>query len=622
MTAIKVHGIIFGVFSGILNYIENTKAVYDMVTNDFNEKANRLIHEKSPYLLQHAHNPIDWYPWTEEAFEKAREEDKPIFLSIGYSTCRWCHNMNRDCFQDEEVAELLNRYFVSIKVDREERPDIDNVYMTFAEAISGSAGWPLTLLLTPEKKPFFAGTYFPKRSRKGMIGLIDLLEKVKNLWQTRRRDLIEESNQILKIVDTNYNTLLKGNIDKDILNKAKNELESIFDEEFGGFSKRPKFPLPQYILFLLEYGKKFDDPRALGMAKFTLENMYKGGIFDHVGFGFYRYSVDNKWLVPHFEKMLYDNALLGMVYTRAYEITGETLYRDVAVKIYQFVLSELTSEEGGFYSALDAETEGEEGKYYTFTYNEIINLLGEEFGKYYCEHYNITEEGNFEGKNIPNLIGKDLKSITFEEMSKLDSIRDMILIYREKRTKPFRDEKILTSWNGLMISSLAYGGKVFDNRIFIRKAKEAADFAISNLIDKEGNLLSIYVDGKSYNYGLLEDYSFFIYGLLSLHDVIKDKVYLEISKKLTDDMLELFEEEGALCHYSSLSEPLIIKSRPIYDGAIPSGNAFALLVLGRLYKFTNDKKYYETAEEIIKSYGGDINKNPIAYMYSILSLLI
>jgi len=582
---------------------------------------NRLINEKSPYLLYHAHNPIDWYPWTEEAFEKARNEDKPIFLSIGYSTCRWCHNMNRDCFQDEEVAELLNRYFVPIKVDREERPDIDHVYITFAEAINGSAGWPLTVFLTPEKKPFFAGTYFPKRSRGGMIGLIDLLERVKDLWQIRKEDLIEESNEIVKKVERKYNRVLKGNVDRDILNKARGQLESSFDEKFGGFSKRPKFPLPQYILFLLEYGKKFSDNRAIDMAKFTLENMYKGGIFDHVGFGFYRYSVDHKWLVPHFEKMLYDNALLGLAYTKAYEITGEITYRDVANKIYEFVLRELTSEGGGFYSALDAETENEEGKYYTFEYNEIIELLGKELGKFYCEHYGITEEGNFEGKNIPNLIGKDLKSITVQDMDKLDRIRNIILTYREKRPKPFRDEKIITSWNGLMITSLAYGAKAFDNRIFLRKAKEAADFIIANSIDNEGNLLAIHIDGKSYNYGFLTDYAFFIYALLTLYDVTQEYVYLEIGKKLTKKMIELFGEEGALYYNSNISEKLIIRPKDIYDGAIPSGNSFALFVLGKLYTITKDNKYYEKALQIINSYGGNINRDPASYMYSLLFLI-
>ncbi len=583
--------------------------------------ANRLIKEKSPYLKQHAYNPINWYPWTEEAFEKANKEDKPIFLSIGYSTCRWCHNMNRDCFQDQEVAELLNRYFIPIKVDREERPDIDHVYIIFAEAISGNAGWPLNLFLTPDKKPFFAGTYFPKRSSKGMLGLIDLLEKVNDLWQTRKEDLIEESKEIVRIVDTEFNTLEKGTINEDILKKTRVELEKMFDVEFGGFSKRPKFPLPQYILFLLEYGHKFDDNRALDMAKFTLDNMYKGGIFDHVGFGFYRYSVDEKWLVPHFEKMLYDNALLGIAYTRAYEITGESIYRDVAVKTYTFVLNELTSEEGAFYSALDAETEGEEGKYYTFEYDEIIKLLGEEFGKFYCEHYDITKEGNFEGKNIPNLLGKDIKSISFEDMIKLDSMRDRILSYREKRTKPFRDEKILTSWNGLMIGSLAYGGKVLDNNVFIRKAKEAADFIIANLIDLEGNLLSVHMDGESYNLGNLHDYAFFAYGLLTLYQVTNDVVYFEIGRKLANKTLELFGEEGALYYNSHISEELVIRPRDIYDGAIPSGNSFALRVLGKLYDFTKDNMYYEKAKEIINSYGGNINNSTTEYVYSILSLI-
>lgn len=590
---------------------------------DNNKFKNKLIYQKSPYLLQHAHNPINWYPWGEEALKKAVDENKPIFLSIGYSTCRWCHNMNRESFQDEEVANILNNHYVPIKVDREERPDLDKVYITFAEAMTGSAGWPLTLILTPEKKPFFSGTYFPKKTKNRMIGLIDLLNRIKDTWTTGEKKILEESNYILKEVDKMYNSYTEGNIEKDILGKTKKELEDIFDEVNGGFSYRPKFPLPQYILFLLEYGGKMNDEKAMDMAKLTLDNMYKGGIFDHIGFGFYRYSVDEKWLVPHFEKMLYDNALIGMAYTKAYEKTKEPLYKEVTEKILEFLLRDMVSEEGGFYSALDAETEGEEGKYYVFDKEEIIDVLGEDYGEFYCSYYDITEKGNFEGKSNPNLIAQDLNKINDIDKGKLESMRDMVFQYREKRTKPHRDEKILTSWNGLIISALAYSGKVFANSVYINNAKRAADFIIANSIDNEGFLLSTHINGESYNYGFLEDYTFFIFGLLTLYEVSGDEVYLEISKKLNEDMLKLFwdEKDGGLCYYSSIAEELILKPKDIYDGAIPSGNSIAALNLIKLYRITEDENLYEKYKGILRIFGSDINRNPTAHVYSILSLM-
>jgi uncharacterized protein YyaL (SSP411 family) len=583
---------------------------------------NKLIYQKSPYLLQHAYNPIDWYPWGKEAFDKAKDENKPIFLSIGYSTCRWCHNMNRESFQDEEVADILNKYYVPIKVDREERPDIDKVYITFAEAMTGSAGWPLNLILTPDKKPFFAGTYFPKKTKNRMMGLIDLLNKVNKAWERDKENIIKESNYILEEVDTRYNSYSSGNIGKDILDKTKKELENVFDEVNGGFSYRTKFPLPQYILFLLEYGHRKNDEKALTMAEFTLENMYKGGIFDHVGFGFYRYSVDEKWLVPHFEKMLYDNALLGIAYTKAYEIMKEPFYKEVAEKIYEFVLRDMVSEEGGFYSALDAETEGEEGKFYIFEYDEIIDLLGREYGEFYCSYYDITKEGNFEGKNIPNLIGKKLISIDEVDKGKLESMRDMLLSYRNNRIKPHRDEKVLTSWNGLMISALAYGYKIFGNKVYIDRAKKAADFIIANSIDKDGRLLSTYISGESYNFGFLEDYAFFIHGLLELYEVTNDEVYLGISKKLIYIMLELFwdNKNGGLFYYSSISEQLILKPKDIYDGAIPSGNSIAAIDLIRFFNITKENDIYEKYNNLLYAFGDDINRNPISHAYTIISL--
>lgn len=584
---------------------------------------NRLAYEKSPYLLQHKDNPINWYPWGEEALQKSKEENKPIFLSIGYSTCRWCHNMNRESFQDEEVAEILNKYFIPIKVDREERPDLDKVYIYFAEALTGYAGWPLTVFLTPDKIPFYAGTYFPKRSQNNRIGLIELLNKIKDLWKERKEEIIKDSNNILEEVDKSFNRIRKGNIDEDIFYRTYKELENSFDETYGGFTKEPKFPLPQYILYLLIYGWNLNNEKALKMAEFTLESMYKGGLFDHVGFGFYRYSTDKKWLVPHFEKMLYDNALLGIAYTKVYEVTGKPLYKEVAEKIYKFVLGELLSDEGGFYSALDAETEGEEGKYYVFTYDEIIGLLGEELGEFYCKHYDITREGNFEGKNIPNLISKNLEDISKQDWAVLDSLRDMILTYREERVKPHRDEKILTSWNGLMIASLAYGGKILNKDLFIRKAKEAADFIIENSIDQEGKLLAIHINGVSYNYGFLEDYAYFSLGLLTLYDVTGDEKYLSLAKKLVYDMLDLFwdDEDKAMFYYSQISESLILRPKDIYDGATPSGNSIAAMVLNKLYRILRDESLYEKHRELLMAYGKDLNENPTAHLYSLLALM-
>lgn len=584
---------------------------------------NRLAYEKSPYLLQHKDNPINWYPWGEEALQKSKEENKPIFLSIGYSTCRWCHNMNRESFQDEEVAEILNKYFIPIKVDREERPDLDKVYIYFAEALTGYAGWPLTVFLTPDKIPFYAGTYFPKRSQNNRIGLIELLNKIKDLWKERKEEIIKDSNNILEEVDKSFNRIRKGNIDEDIFYRTYKELENSFDETYGGFTKEPKFPLPQYILYLLIYGWNLNNEKALKMAEFTLESMYKGGLFDHVGFGFYRYSTDKKWLVPHFEKMLYDNALLGIAYTKVYEVTGKPLYKEVAEKIYKFVLGELLSDEGGFYSALDAETEGEEGKYYVFTYDEIIGLLGEELGEFYCKHYDITREGNFEGKNIPNLISKNLEDISKQDWAVLDSLRDMILTYREERVKPHRDEKILTSWNGLMIASLAYGGKILNKELFIRKAKEAADFIIENSIDQEGKLLAIHINGVSYNYGFLEDYAYFSLGLLTLYDVTGDEKYLSLAKKLVYDMLDLFwdDEDKAMFYYSQISESLILRPKDIYDGATPSGNSIAAMVLNKLYRILRDESLYEKHRELLMAYGKDLNENPTAHLYSLLALM-
>lgn len=583
---------------------------------------NRLGNEKSPYLLQHKDNPVDWHPWGKEAFEKAKEEDKPIFLSIGYSTCHWCHVMNRESFQDEEVAEVLNKYFISIKVDREERPDIDKVYMTFSEAMTGSGGWPLNILATPEGKPFFVGTYFPKRTRSRMTGIIDLINKINRLWKNDKDKVLEESEYILEEVKKRYLVNETGNIKETVNNDAKEGLMRIFDEKNGGFGSYPKFPMPQYLWFLLEHSRKNNYREALKITEVTLEKMYKGGIFDHIGYGFYRYSVDEKWLIPHFEKMLYDNALLGIVYTRAYEITGKSLYKEVAEKIYAFVIRDMSSTEGGFYSALDAESEGEEGKFYIFDYDEMLNVLGKEIGELYSKYYNITEEGNFEGSNNPNLILHDLNEISELDRSNLDKANKILFEYRNKRIKPHRDEKILTSWNGLMIASLAHAAQIFNNEDYSKIATKSADFIIENSMDKEDHLLSTYINGEGYNVGFLEDYSFFIYGLLELFEATNDNKYLDLGVRLTEDMIKLFGDtkDGGLFFYSNISEQLIMRPKDVYDGAIPSGNSLAIMSLFKLYNLTKEEKYKKIANEILYAFGDDINNNPLSYLYSVIAI--
>ncbi len=586
-----------------------------------NRTPNKLINEKSPYLLQHAYNPVQWYPWGDEALEKAKKEDKPIFLSIGYSTCRWCHNMNRESFQDEEVGRILNEYFIPIKVDREERPDIDKVYMTFSEAIIGSGGWPLNLLLTPDTKPFFVGTYLPKRTKGRFVGIIELLEKSIALWKDNKQRVINESSHIVEEVDKHFISYSSGEVDEYIFDNIKGGLKEIFDRDNGGIGFKPKFPMFQYILFLLEYGYKNKDKEIIDMAQKYLVNMYKGGIFDHIGYGFYRYSVDEKWLVPHFEKMLYDNGLLAIVYIRAYELTKDSFYKKVVENIFDFVFREMTSNEGGFYSGLDAETEGEEGKYYTWNYDEIMRVLGEKDGEFFRNIYDITKIGNFEGKNIPNLIGYDIETINNENKTRLENIRQKLFHCRQNRIYPHRDEKILTSWNGIMISALAYGGKVFGNNEYINSAKKAADFIITHSINKDGILLAINIDRESYNYGLLEDYTYFIYGLLKVYEITGDLVYLKIAEKLNNDMLDLFWDEkyGGFFYYSDISEQLILRPKDIYDGATPSGNAIAVFNLIKLYNINKDEKYLDKISSILYTFGGNINENPLSHVYFVLA---
>ncbi|MGG7173075.1 thioredoxin domain-containing protein [Clostridium neonatale] len=582
-------------------------------------KSNRLINEKSPYLIQHAYNPINWYPWGEEAFEDAKKEDKPIFLSIGYSTCHWCHVMAHESFEDENVAAILNKFFISIKLDREERPDVDSVYMTVCQALTGSGGWPLTIIMTPDQKPFFAGTYFPKTSRYGMPGLIEILESVATQWKNSKEKLINSSDNILKelgkffVSESNDTKLSEKN-----LKNGYNQLLKSFDIKYGGFSPAPKFPTPHKLMFLLRYYKMYDETNALEMVETTLGSMYRGGLFDHIGYGFSRYSTDDKYLVPHFEKMLYDNALLVIAYLEAYEITKNPLYKDISIKSLEYVFRELTSNEGGFYCAQDADSEGEEGKYYVFTPDEIKIILGEEDGNYFNEYYDITDEGNFEGKSIPNLI----KNSNYNKKDeKIDVLAQNILDYRNERYSLHKDDKILTSWNGLMIAALSKAYKVLEDEKYLEYAKKAVDFIYNNLVDSKGRLFARYREKESKHKAILDDYAFLTYGLIELYESSYEILYLKKSIDLTEAMIDLFfdEKNAGFFLYGKDSEKLIARPKELFDGAIPSGNSVAAYNLIRLARITGKSLFEEISKDVLDYIAGSIISEEINHSFFLIA---
>lgn len=573
--------------------------------------SNRLEFEVSPYLLQHKDNPVDWYPWGEEAFEKAKNEDKPIFLSIGYSSCHWCHVIAHESFEDEEIAELLNRDFIAIKVDKEERPDIDAVYMSVCQAITGNGGWPTSIFMTPDKKPFFAGTYFPKTRVGAMIGLRELLIAIKDKWDKDRASLIRLSEEVIS--GLNNNSPASENATIDLAHIASQQFKEIYDEKHGGFGRAPKFPTPHNILFLLSYYEKYKDKDCLKMAENTLIQMYRGGLFDHIGFGFSRYSTDKKFLVPHFEKMLYDNALLILAYLKAFETTKNQLYLDIAEKTASYILEEMTSDEGGFYSAQDADSEGEEGKYYLFTQNEIISVLGEEKGKEFNRHFDITEKGNFECKSIPNLL--KTQYIT-RDFSKACSV---LKKYRKTRYFLHRDDKILTSWNGLMISAMCKLYLASEKENYLNVAKKADSFIKSHL--KENNTLFVsYREGKRGAKGFLGEYSSYIFAQLELYNATNDKQYLDESITMTEKVLEDFSDtDGGFYLYGRENEELILKPKETYDGAIPSGNSLMAYNLVKLAQITD--KFKEQAAKQLDFVTTDAIKYPVGYSMLLVALL-
>jgi hypothetical protein len=592
-------------------------------------KANRLIREKSPYLLQHAYNPVDWHPWGEEAFRKAAREDKPVFLSIGYSTCHWCHVMERESFEDEEVAELLNRSFVAVKVDREERPDVDQIYMAVCQALTGQGGWPLTVFLTPDRKPFLAGTYFPKRGRFGRIGLMDLLEHIERRWREDRETLVSVGDRLVEAIrgEGEGRKRAEGGTeqrawDPELADKAYAQLEALFDIKYGGFGRSPKFPCPHQLMFLFRWHRFTGDERALEMAVRTLDGMARGGIRDHIGEGFARYSTDEQWLVPHFEKMLYDNALLAMAYTEAWQLTGEERHADAARGIFRYVGRDMTGAEGEFHSAEDADSEGEEGKFYLWTPAEAADVLGEDDARWFCELYGITEEGNFEGRSIPNLIGADPDAVarragmTKEELlRRAAEAREKLLARRSGRVRPHKDDKVLTSWNGLMIAAFAKAAAAFGEPAWAETARRAEAFLWRRLRREDGRLLARWRDGEAAVTGFVDDYAFYVWGLLELYHATFDAAYLERAVRLSREMIRLFwdEEEGGLYFYGADAEALIHRPKETYDGALPSGNSVAAANFVRMARLTGDETWASHAERLFGALAGRVGRYPAGH---------
>lgn len=578
---------------------------------------NRLKQEKSPYLLQHGDNPVDWYPWCADAFQRAAREDRPVFLSIGYSTCHWCHVMAHESFEDDEVADILNREFVCIKVDREERPDIDAVYMSVCQTLTGSGGWPLTILMTPEQKPFWAGTYLPKRGMYGRFGLIDLLEQVAMLWKHDRKRLVQAGNQIADAI-SKPQTSGEREPDRWIAEQAYAQLRRNFDPQWGGFGSAPKFPTPHNLLFLMRYADAMQEPDAMKMAQITLDAMAWGGIQDQIGGGFSRYSTDEMWLVPHFEKMLYDNALLLITYLKAFQHTKNPHYAEVAHRTAGYILRELTGEEGGCYCGQDADSEGVEGKYYVFTPDEVKSALGDSDGREFCRLYDITDRGNFEGKSIPNRLQTGENG-----WSREDNRLKKLYEYRLNRTKLHKDDKILLSWNAWTMIALAKAGLILRTKDYLDAAIRIDEFIQSKMISSSDRLYLRYRDGEAAHDGQLEDYGVYSLALLELYRVTFDTKYLQEAIHRGQQMLELFEdkENGGFFLTAKDAEQLIARPKETYDGAIPSGNSVAAMVVQTLASLTGELEWQNAAQRQLRFLAGAIGEYPSASCFGVLAMM-
>ena len=575
--------------------------------------SNRLSMERSPYLLQHAENPVDWRPWGSEVFEEAKHTDKPIFLSIGYSTCHWCHVMAHESFEDDAVAQAVNADFLPVKVDREERPDVDAVYMAACVAMNGSGGWPLTVLLTPDQKPFWAGTYLPK------VQLLHLLREVARLWREDRAGVLA-AGETLTAHLRQEEQIRPGAPNREFVRQAVNQFAGFFDPKWGGFGSAPKFPTPHNLIFLLRYAQLTKDERPREMSLQTLDAMYRGGLFDHVGGGFSRYSTDKRWLVPHFEKMLYDNALLALAYTEAFQLTCRLLYEQIVRRTLDYVLRELSGPQGGFCCGQDADSDGVEGKYYTLTPDELTQALGESDAERFCEWYGITQAGNFEGKSIPNLLGQGSFDREPEGMADL---REKVYAYRLERTALHRDDKVLTAWNGLALAALARAGLALEEPRYLDAARRTADFLTKKLTTTNGRLLARWRDGDAAHPGKLDDCAFFAYGLLELYGATFDTVSLARAVELANCLLELFfdQEHGGFYPYASDGEQLLTRTKEAYDGAMPSGNSVAALVLSRLSRLTGERCWREATDLQLSWLAGAARDYPAGHSFAMLAFL-
>jgi len=596
------------------------------MSDNKNKRLNSLALEKSPYLLQHADNPVDWHPWSDDAFKKAVEQDKPVFLSIGYSTCHWCHVMAHESFEDEQVARLLNEAFVCIKVDREERPDIDKIYMAVCQMMTGSGGWPLTIILTPDRKPFFAATYIPRETRFGRIGLLELVPRLQEVWKNRRSEVLASAEQVAGTL-LKMDSPEKGNtLAEPVLHRAFEQLREAYDPRYGGFGSAPKFPTPHNTLFLLRYWKRTGNSDALDMVENTLQRMRNGGIYDHMGYGFHRYSTDSRWLVPHFEKMLYDQALCAEAYLEAFQATGKEEYARAVREIFTYILRDMRGPEGGFYSAEDADSEGEEGKYYLWTEDEIRSVLTEDEADLVYQVFNVTGGGNYSDEIAGGKTGHNILYITEplsglastlglpldELQNKLEAARGKMFEYRKTRIRPHLDDKILTDWNALMIAILAKGARVLRDDNYTEAAQWAYEFLMGNLRTDNGELLHRYRDGEAAVAANLDDYAFLINAQIELYETTFDAQYLHDAIDLNEHLIEHFRDNdnGGFFFTADDAERLLSRQKEVYDGAVPSGNSIAMMNLLRLSRITADSRLEQMASDIGETFSGIVNRQP------------
>lgn len=590
---------------------------------------NRLQHETSPYLLQHKDNPVDWYPWGDEAFQHAQAQNKPILLSVGYSACHWCHVMAHESFEHPETAQIMNDHFINVKVDREERPDVDAIYMTAVQAMTGGGGWPMTVFLLPDRRPFYGGTYFPPEPRPGYPSFRQLLHSVHNAYHNHLDDLHQSAEELTSILQRDVMNI-GGDVDAlnaDLLAAAVNKQAGAFDKQHGGFGGAPKFPQPMSLEFLLRHTSTAPDPAVLDSVTFTLRKMAQGGIYDQIGGGFARYSVDAEWLIPHFEKMLYDNAQLSRVYLHAWQVTGDEFYRRIAVEIYDYLLREMLSPDGGFYSATDADSEGEEGKFFVWTLDELRDLLTTDDYQLAVAYWGMTTTGNFEGKNILYIAHDDPTiadrfGLTIDELhARIDEIKHTLYARRTHRIHPALDDKIITSWNGLTLASLAEAGRVLARSDYQFIAERCGEFLLEHLITPEGRVLRTYKDGVAKLNGYLEDYAYVIDGMIELYQTTFDEKWFDVAVKLANNALAHFAApDSGFYDTSDDHEQLITRPRELTDNATPSGNNMLATQLLRLHAYTGDARYRQAAQNILKQLVNALREYPQAFGQALIAI--